>query len=197
MRIVYKILTVIVAIFWILFGMLAVYVFFGRKYLYPIKYEEIVFAMAEEYELPKELIFATINVESKFKKDAVSSKGAKGLMQITDATADYIADRLGYGSYDIFDESTNIEFGCYYLNYLFSRFEHQDTVIVAYNAGETVVRSWLKNPEYSDNSKTLKEIPYKETREYLRKVKRNSLAYENLQRKKIKQIEKNLIVDKV
>ena len=101
-------------------------------------------------------------------------------MQLTPATAQYVAKMKGQTEYDIYLPQTNLDFGCYYLKYLLVKFKNTDTAICAYNAGEGNVLLWLKNKDYSLDGKTLRKIPFKETSEYLKKV--------NLAQKKYKKI---------
>ncbi|GFR34887.1 hypothetical protein TCEA9_06990 [Thermobrachium celere] len=64
------------------------------------------------------LVFAVIKVESNFDKNAVSNKGAVGLMQIKPSTAEYISNLLKDDSFDkskLFDPDLNIRYGCFYL----------------------------------------------------------------------------------
>ena len=175
-----RILFVILAVYWAIFAALFFYRSFLRAFVYPQEYKEIVLKYSNEYSLDKNLVYAVIKVESSFEVDAQSSKGAKGLMQITDATADYIAKKLGEDTFDLFSEDDNIRFGCYYLRYLADRFENVKTVICAYNAGEGRVREWLNNLEYSNDKKTLTVIPYEETREYTEKILKTFSKYEKL-----------------
>ncbi len=151
-----------------------------KKYFYPLLYSQSVFEFSKEYSLPPALVFAIIKTESSFDKNAVSSAGAKGLMQITDKTGKFIAKKLNASSYDLFDAKTSIQFGCYYINYLKQKFPAIETAICAYNAGEGNVASWLKNPLYSTDGKTLKTIPFNETSAYLKKIKKNFAKYEKL-----------------
>ncbi|MBQ8430848.1 MAG: transglycosylase SLT domain-containing protein, partial [Clostridia bacterium] len=66
-----------------------------------------------------------------------------------------------------------MEIGTIYLKYLIAKFDNFYTAIASFNAGETIVRNWLKNKEYSNDGKTLFYIPYTETRNYLKKIKNN------------------------
>ena len=59
------------------------------KYLYPKKYSDYVEFYSKEYNIDEDLVYSIIKAESKFKKDAVSRRGAKGLMQIGDGTRDW------------------------------------------------------------------------------------------------------------
>ena len=143
------------------------------KNLYPKKYEETVKSVAEEFGLEEYLVYAMIRTESNFRPEAVSSSGAMGLMQLMPATAQDMADRLKLTDYhmgQLTQPDVNIRLGCCYYNWLLKRFEVTETAIAAYNAGQTEVRKWLADPRYSDDGSTLKEIPYAETRQYVRKV---------------------------
>ena len=77
---------------------LGVALFIGKndiyKYLYPKKYSDYVEFYSKEYNLDENLVYSIIKAESKFKEDAVSRKGAKGLMQIGDGTRDWAAEEL-------------------------------------------------------------------------------------------------------
>ncbi len=175
-----NIFTVIIISYWVIFGVFIFNNYIQGKYIYPLGYKDEIITIADKYGLNRALIFAIIKTESDFKKDAVSSKNAKGLMQITDSTAKYIADMLGVEEYDIFNVETNINFGCFYVKYLSEKFEDGKTAIVAYNAGEGNVKEWLKNNKYSEDGKTLKNIPFSESREYLKKVEKSLNNYNKL-----------------
>ncbi|MBQ7339515.1 MAG: lytic transglycosylase domain-containing protein [Clostridia bacterium] len=151
-----------------------------KKYFYPLEHVEIIYKHASTYKLSPTLVVSLINAESSFNSQAISEKGAKGLMQITDSTAEYIAGKLGEEEYNIFDENTNILFGCYYLRYLLDKFKVEETALCAYNAGETKVREWLRNKEYSLDSERLKVIPYKETKNYIERIYKNKVKYKKL-----------------
>lgn len=140
-------------------------------YLFPIKYEEEVLSISKEANLSPELIFSVINAESHFRKNAISAKGAVGLMQVLPNTADDVAEKLGLQEFDLQDPETNIKIGSFYLSSLLQTFENLDSALAAYNAGPAKVRAWLKNEQLSKDGKTLKKIPFKETQNYVKKVK--------------------------
>ena len=179
-NLVYKVLTVVLVVIWSLFALFGVHRFITIKYLYPLKFSEQVFYNADYYSLDRALVFSVIKTESSFNERATSSKGAKGLMQITDKTGEYIANLIGKKSFDLYDASTNINFGCYYINRLREQFLDMETALIAYNAGEGNVREWLKNQKYSADGKTIKEIPFKETKDYIKKIKENFTKYKKL-----------------
>ena len=151
-----------------------------ERKIYPLNYKEQVWEYSIRFSVSCELILATVKVESDFDKDAVSSKGAIGLMQITQNTANYIALMLNESDYDLTDPDVNLRFGTFYLKYLLERFESVETAVCAYNAGEGNVSAWLKNKEYSADGVTLSSIPFKETRVYLEKIKKTFRKYKKL-----------------
>lgn len=161
--------------------------YIGITINYPLKYVDEVKEAANEFDLSESLIFAVIKTESDFDENSVSNKDAKGLMQITDSTAEYIAELLGVNSYNILDARTNIRFGSYYLKYLFYKFKTLNEVLCAYNAGEGTVCEWLKDKKFSQDGKTLKIIPYKETSNYVKRVRAVMGVYEKRIKKNVKQ----------
>ena len=174
-----KILSVVITIYWVVFG--AFFLFNGvEKLFYPLRYKTEILSKTEYYDLDKSLVFSLVKAESNFNSKAVSKKGAKGLMQITDKTAEYVASLLEATNYDIFDVETNLNFGCFYLKYLIEKFNDEDLAVVAYNAGEGNVRLWLNTEKYSNDKKTLKDIPYSETKEYYNKIKNLRKKYKKL-----------------
>ncbi len=178
--IIYKILTVILCLFWGVFALLGMNTCVAKKYLYPLKDKQIVFEYADMYGLERALVFSIIKVESSFDANAKSSAGALGLMQITPDTAEYIAFLQGIKNYDLKNKRTNVNFGCFYIKYLMQKFKDKQTAIVAYNAGEGNVSLWLNNPEYSNDKITLKKIPFPESREYVKKINQTFAKYKKL-----------------
>ena len=148
------------------------------KSVYKLRYESSVKYWAEEYSLDPYLVCSVIWTESKFDKEAESSVGAIGLMQIMPETGEWIADKLDLEDYHtemLYEEDVNIRFGCWYLRFLLDRFEVTETACAAYNAGQNKVSDWLDLKTYSSDGKTLDVIPYEETAEYVERIKK---AYE-------------------
>lgn len=141
---------------------------------YPKKYEEFVETYASEYNVPEYIIYAVISTESGFNPNAKSSAGAFGLMQMMPSTLKYVASDEHLGEEvefdDLSDPETAIRYGTYYLRYLFDKFHKWNVVFAAYNAGEGNVSEWLDDPEYSKDGESLSKIPFKETRNYVKKV---------------------------
>lgn len=154
--------------------------FLLRSFLFPVRYEKLINQNAIKYNIESCVIASVINVESSFNKKAKSSAGAIGLMQILPSTASYVSEiyNIEYKNQnDLLTPDVNIEIGSAYLRYLLDKFGNLETALASYNAGETVVRSWLKNEEYSSDQKTLKEIPFVETKIYIKKINKNIKNY--------------------
>jgi len=141
---------------------------------YPLSYEAIVEKYALSNKVDKYLVYSIIRAESFYDKDAVSSKGACGLMQITPDTAGWIAEKIGLEDFsreDLFDPEKNIMMGVWYFKYLLDRFDGDVKVaIAAYNAGPTNASKWLQRDDLSLDGRTLSEIPFEETRKYEQKI---------------------------
>lgn len=116
-------------------------------------YDDIIRYAAHLYELDYELVKAVIKVESNFMKEAVSSKGACGLMQIMPATGQDL------NLEQPFDPQSNILAGTNYLKYLIGKFKNLPLAIAAYNAGPGAVEKYNHSIP-----------PYKETQNYVKKV---------------------------
>ena len=93
-------------------------------FLFPIKYKTEINTYSKKYNLQPELVASIINVESGYNKNAISNAGALGLMQLMPSTAEEIATKLQIKDFNINNVETNIEFGCYYLNYLLNRYNN-------------------------------------------------------------------------
>ncbi|MFA5524864.1 MAG: lytic transglycosylase domain-containing protein [Tissierellales bacterium] len=166
----------IIAVIFIVFivGVLFSSVKWIGKTLYPINYKDQIANYSEKYEVDPFLVAAIIRVESMFNKDALSSKGARGLMQIIPVTGGWAADEIGILEFKeelLYDPEINIEIGCWYINKLSVQFDNDiELVLAAYNGGSGNVVKWLNNSDYSDDGKHLRHIPFKETELYLKKV---------------------------
>ncbi len=148
--------------------------------LYPVKNVDIVKKYSDKFALDFYCVMAIINVESGFNTDAISDVGAKGLMQLMDSTANEIAQKLGNENFNIFDAETNVEYGCYYLRYLLNLYDEDYTkALCAYNAGLANVNKWLTFDENIVDNK-LNNIPFEETKNYIKKIKSHKKIYKIL-----------------
>jgi soluble lytic murein transglycosylase len=133
---------------------------------YPLHYAQYVRVHAREHDLDPALMAAVIYQESKFDTSAKSASGAIGLMQLTPATAHGIAVRTGGSAFhtrDLYDADINIRYGAWYLHNLFRKYDSEQLVLAAYNAGQGNVDRWRANGQ---------EIQFPETRAYVKKVER-------------------------
>ena len=174
------------AILCITLGLYALFQFHSvqRSYLYPYPYQEEVRQFSEEYHVDSDLVVAVIKTESNFKQEAKSHRGAVGLMQIMPDTGKWIAKRLGDEEFSVAklrEPETNIRYGIWYLSELQQEFEHNPIlVLAAYNAGRGNVKEWMKRNRWDMNFHDIDEIPFGETREYVRRVLKNQEKYQEL-----------------
>jgi len=148
-------------------------VFDDYALLYPMPYRHEVDAAAAASGLEPELIYAVIRQESLYRADAVSGAGARGLMQLRPGTAERVRARLGEdvrrGS-NLLDPELNVALGSAELARLLERYDGQLVVaLAAYNAGPAAVDRWLPAAAI-DADVWIENIPYNETREYVRRV---------------------------
>jgi soluble lytic murein transglycosylase len=144
-----------------------------RELTLPLRHEDIIRQQARAKQLDPSLVAAVIYAESRF-RDQTSHAGARGLMQITPATARYIAHLSGgtrFQQGDLATPQINISYGTYYLRYLLDRYDHNEVLaLAAYNGGEGNVDRWVAQAQTSERSLTTGQIPFAETREYVRSV---------------------------
>lgn len=151
--------------------------------LYPRRFSAQVETYAAEYDLDPLLIYTFIRTESSFKPDAVSSVGARGLMQITEVTFDWIKSKIAPGEDltfdDLYDPAVNIRFGVYYISACLARY-HGDvsTAAAAYHSGWGTVDGLLESSDYSADGEVLHTFPYQQMGLYVTKINR---AYERYQ----------------
>ena len=147
---------------------------------FEIKYKNSIDKYCKDYNVDKYLVYAMIKQESNFNNEAVSSAKAKGLMQITEDTFNWLKPQLGESSTtfdDLFDPDTNIRYGVFFISILEKNFSEQNTVVAAYNAGMNITKEWLQDSNYSNDGSTLHTIPYKETANYVIVVDSNYKKY--------------------
>ena len=145
-----------------------------EEFTLPLRHEDIIRQQAADKGVPADLIAAVIYSESRF-RDQTSHAGARGLMQITPATAKLI-ERLSGGQTfnfeDLSNPDINIRYGTYYLRYLMDKFgDNVVAALAAYNAGETNVTAW------GGSSLQVDDIPFPETRGYVEDVLDKRVEY--------------------
>jgi len=147
---------------------------------FQIEYKDSINKYCEEFDVDKYLVYAMIKQESNFNNQAISSAKARGLMQLTEDTFNWLKPQLGESSTtydDLFDADTNIRYGVFFISILQKNFSEQNTVVAAYNAGMNITTEWLQDSNYSSDGATLNNIPYKETANYVDIVDYNYKKY--------------------
>ena len=161
----------------------------GPKYkvlslIYQRRYTAEVEAAAKEFDVDESLIYAVIRTESGFDQNAESHAGAVGLMQLMPDTFTWLQEhkdgQVIYTDDALYIPEINIRYGTYYLSYLTDLYGDVPTALAAYNGGTANVDNWLKDPDYSTDGKTLTEIPYPETRNYVKKVAHAQDRYQKI-----------------
>ncbi|MDQ7794891.1 MAG: lytic transglycosylase domain-containing protein [bacterium] len=165
------------------------------RWQYPLLYEDVIRHHAAELGLDPMLVAAVIRVESRFRPDAVSPKGALGLMQVMPDTGRWIASQFEMDDFSpemLLDPFLNIRFGTWYLAHLQEEFRG-DTVmaLAAYNGGRSRVREWARAADWipgegrvdgEATSFPLGLIPQGETRDFVIRVVRDHSLYRHLYR---------------
>ena len=152
---------------------------------YPLRYEELIVAHAEAFDLEPWHVAAVIRCESSFRETATSNVGARGLMQLMPDTGAWIAGKFDeedvYTDDSLYTPELNIKYGCWFLQWLMTRYDGDRTLVTAaYHAGHGTVDKWLADPEISPDGKTLPEIPYESTRLYVGRVLKACEKYQEL-----------------
>ncbi|MDD4237850.1 MAG: lytic transglycosylase domain-containing protein [Desulfotomaculaceae bacterium] len=144
------------------------------RFIYPLPYQDTIAFYGKVYNVDPVLITAVIKAESNFDSKAVSERGARGLMQIMPETGIWAASQTGETDFDpelLFDPETNIKLGTWYLSDLGEEFEGSTVLILAsYNAGRGNVKEWLAGKTLINPEGSISQIPFSETRNYVRKV---------------------------
>lgn len=150
---------------------------------YKLLYLDEILSYSEEFSLDPCLVAAVIHTESSNRANAVSSKGAIGLMQIMPSTGEWIAKKLKLDDYTeekLNDPDINIRLGCWYIRYLCDKYNGiERTALAAYNAGPGNVDKWLSQSQYGSDMR-LDNIPYAETVAYADKVEDAKEKYREL-----------------
>jgi len=144
------------------------------KILYPIHYKQEISRMASKYNVDPLLIAAIIRVESNYRSDGISKKGASGVMQLMPDTAKWVRES---GRFDISYDSDNrpvaydIEMGTWYMNWLLNYYDGNLVAsIAAYNAGQGNVNKWRSSGLWDGTRERISNIPFGETRHYIQRV---------------------------
>jgi len=149
---------------------------------YPMPYRDALLAKARELGVDPAYVYGLIRQESRFVTDARSSVGASGLMQVMPATAQWTARKLGirYSPELITQRDTNLHLGTGYLKLVLDDFQgSQALAAAAYNAGPNRSRRWREGPVL-EPAVWAENVPFNETRDYVKKVLSNAVMYASL-----------------
>ncbi len=184
-----KVLAVLLVVLFLFLGVVNIpaLTLFVQKKLYPTPYTEYVEKYSQQYELDPLLVYSFIRTESSFKPDARSNVDARGLMQITEMTFDWIKPRVEADESvvfeDLYDAETCIQFGSYYLSRCLSRYQNDiATAAAAYHSGWGTVDRLLTNEAYSKDGKTLDVFPYTQMNHYVAKISKTYEKYQEIYR---------------
>ena len=147
---------------------------------FPMPLREIVVRRAGEIQLDPAYVYGLIRQESRFIMDARSHVGASGLMQVMPATAKWTAKKIGLSNFtpdQITDREVNVAIGTGYLKLVLDDFEgSMPMATAAYNAGPSRPRNWRNGPVL-EAAIWAENIPFQETRDYVKKVLSNTTNY--------------------
>ena len=157
-----------------------------QKIIYKKDYEEYVQKYSQQYNVDENLVYALIKAESNFNANAQSSKGAIGLMQLMETTAQDVCKRMDLNISNnelkekLLEPEININIGTKYLSILIQQYGNVEIAITAYNAGIGTVDNWIEKDIIKADGSNVEKIPYKETNNYVRKILRDYKIYTNL-----------------
>lgn len=151
---------------------------------YPLAYADLVEKAAATHHVPKQLLLAIMRQESAFAPSARSTSNAHGLMQILPVTGQRIAERLQDDTYRLEQldaPEVNVAYGAWYLSALLQNFSGSVALAIGgYNAGPHALERWLGAQPVASLDVFLEDVPYRETRLYIKKVLANLVVYERL-----------------
>ncbi|MDB5778800.1 MAG: Lytic transglycosylase, catalytic [Polaromonas sp.] len=147
---------------------------------FPMPFRESVVSRSRAIGLDPAYVYGLIRQESRFIMDARSGVGASGLMQVMPATARWTANKIGLAGFtpdQINDRDTNITIGTAYLKLALDDLNgSMPMAAAAYNAGPGRPRTWRNGPTL-DAAIWAENIPFAETRDYVKKVLSNTTNY--------------------
>jgi soluble lytic murein transglycosylase len=151
-----------------------------REFTLPLRHDDIIRQQAADKDLDPALIAGVIYEESRF-RDQTSHAGARGLMQITPETAEFIARHSGgdlFTQSDLATPQINIAYGTYFLRYLIDHYDgDEEAALAAYNAGLTNVDGWVEKAGGVGEFDVDRHVPFPETRAYVENVQERRDQY--------------------
>jgi len=163
---------------------------------FPLSFSEAVQDQASRQQLDPAHVYAVIRQESAFNKDARSSAGAMGLMQLMPTTGSTTARRYDIplaSTRNLFDPDKNISIGAAYLRQVMAQYDNSIVLAsAAYNAGPQRVQSWLPETGSQSASTWIALIPFTETRKYVQRVLAYAAIYDWRMQREITPLQKHM-----
>ena len=160
------------------------------RFVYMWPYQDEILEYSGKNKIDPFLVAAVIKNESNFDRKAVSKVGAIGLMQIMPDTGEWIAEQMGiknFASDDLYRTDANIRLGCWYLGELEYEFQRNWVLMmIAYNAGRGNTKAWMQENGWDYDFNRIEDIPYSDTREYVKKVLYDRDEYYKLYKNRLK-----------
>ena len=154
------------------------------KLRFPTPHRDAMRPVLKEQDMDEAWIYGLIRQESRFLADVTSSAGAKGLMQLMPNTAKWVARQLGIANFQqslVTQVDINLRLGTYYLKHVLNTLDNQPLLAsAAYNAGPGRARRWRDEEKVLEGAIYAETIPFSETRDYVKKVLKNSVYYANV-----------------
>lgn len=152
--------------------------------LFPQPWKPLVLEASQKFNVPVELIYSIMRQESSFNPTARSFADAFGLMQLIPEMAKHAGQRAGIqiqSPEDLYRPETNIPLGAAFLRGLFDHWHSQFILSVAsYNASEKAIAGWMRTRFKGDPLQFIEDVPYEETKTYIKLVLRNFVFYSRL-----------------
>lgn len=133
---------------------------------------------SRQFNLNPLMVAALIRQESRFEPEIVSASGALGLMQVMPATGRWIAQQIGLAHYSLTNPADNLYLGSWYFDYTHRTYQDNTLLALAsYNGGPGNVARWLNRFGFGDPDVFVEQIPFPETRGYVKSVFGNYWNY--------------------
>jgi soluble lytic murein transglycosylase len=148
--------------------------------LFPVRHWGIISEQASKLKMDPNLVLGLIRQESAFNEKARSKANALGLMQILPSTGRKLAKQsriTRYTSKKLFQAETNIILGTRYFAFFLQQYGKPELALAAYNAGDSRVKRWLQEWGDLDMAEFVEQIPFAETRGYVKQVLSNRARY--------------------
>jgi len=153
----------------------------ANRLSFPKGFQEFVGPYAKKYGVDELLVYSIIREESRFQKDVVSPADAVGLMQLIPPTAKAVARQIGINGFStamLTIPRINIEMGIFYFKQVLDKFNGDiELALASYNAGPHRAADWKVRFYGLEKDEFIEEVPFRETRNYIRRILRSYGAY--------------------